>query len=101
MDLERALVNSENETVKFLISVLGTEKTLALIKTAGGSSLYLPTIETISREERNTQIYNEFINGATYRELHIKYGRSEKTIREIINNQIKCEGLRKCAKNNQ
>lgn len=91
MNFKYALENSENETVQLFISVLGTEKALALIMAAGGAQLYIPSIETISREERNTQIYQEFINGATYKELHIKYKCSEKTIREIVNNKLKCK----------
>lgn len=89
MNLERALLNSENEVVKLLINVIGTENTLALIKTAGGAPLYIPTIETISKEERNLNICNEFIQGATYKELSRKYGRTEKTIREVINSELK------------
>lgn len=89
MNLERAFLNSENETIKFLVNVLGVEKALALIKTAGGAPLYIPTIETISKEKRNLNICNEFIQGATYKELSRKYGRTEKTIREIINSELK------------
>jgi Mor family transcriptional regulator len=91
MDFESALANSENETVKLLVSVLGTEKALALIMAAGGAPVYIPSIKTITLEERNTQIYREFINGATYKELHIKYKLTEKSIREIINNKLKCK----------
>lgn len=89
MNLERTLINSENETIKLLVNVLGIEKALALIKTAGGAPLYIPTLETISKEERNLNICNEFMQGATYKELSRKYGRTEKTIREIINSELK------------
>lgn len=91
MNLERAIINSENETVKMFVNVLGVEKALALVKAAGGGQINIPSIDTISQEERNTQIYDEFINGATYKELHIKYKLTEKTIREIINNKLKCK----------
>ncbi len=87
MDLERAIANSENEVVKFLVSVLGTEMTLALIKSAGGGDLYIPLLETIIRDERDNQIYEEFASGMAYKKLSKKYGRSEKTIREIVNKQ--------------
>lgn len=87
MDLERAIANSENEVVQFLVSILGTEMTLSLIKSAGGGDLYIPLLETIIRDERDNQIYEEFISGATYKRLSIKYGRCEKTIREIVNAQ--------------
>lgn len=95
MDLERAIANSENEVVKFLVNVLGTEMTLALIKSAGGGNLYIPLLETIIRDERDNQIYEEFINGATYKKLSMKYRRCEKVIREIVNKQKKCAGSKK------
>jgi len=87
MNLERVLANSENETVKFLVAILGTANALALIKNAGGASIYIPSIETISKDERNAEIYRKYCEGATYWELRIKYNLSEKTVREIINNQ--------------
>ncbi len=89
MDFERVLVNSENETIQLFVSVLGTEKALALIKAAGGAQIYIPSIETIMKDERNKEIYMDFGKGATYSELRKKYGLSEKMIREIINNVLK------------
>ncbi len=89
MNLERAIINSENETVKMFVNVLGAEKALALVKIAGGAQIYIPSIDSISQEERNAQIYDEFIAGATYKELHLKYRLSEKRVREIVDIKLK------------
>ncbi len=85
MNLERALANSENEVIKLLVNVLGTGNALALVKMAGGTPLYIPTIETISKEERDSEIYQQYTEGATFKSLSRKYGHTKKTIREIVN----------------
>lgn len=62
--------------------LIGFENTMKLIKTFGGSEVYIPKLDSLQRDKRDAAICKEF-NGYNYRELAKKYTLSERQIREI------------------
>lgn len=65
---------------------LGAESFLKLIRLCGGTSLYLPKLDSLEREGRDRQIRALF-NGGNYRALAAQFRLSERQIRKILNGQ--------------
>lgn len=84
---------SDNEIVTELIDTIGLEHTQKLVNTFGGSQLYIPMIENIAKEYRNSEIYRDYKNGMNYHALSQKYNLSSVTIRKVV----KCEMERRKA----
>ncbi len=74
---------SISELFAQVIDEIGLDNALKIARIAGGGNLYVPMAETIERPMRDMRIQNEF-NGYNYRELALKYNKSESTIREIV-----------------
>ena len=75
----------KNELSEIFIQVIekiGLENAIKLAEIAGGGNLYIPKVDTIKRPEIETKIRSEF-NGYNFRELALKYNKSESTIRVI------------------
>lgn len=84
-DVKQIISECQNETVSELVQVLGIENTVRLIETFGGSQLYIPRLETLTKNEyRNSMICTDCMNGMSYRAVASKYGLSEMAIRKII-----------------
>jgi Mor family transcriptional regulator len=66
--------------------IIGMEKALELSKSAGGSSIYVPKINSLMRGIKHRAVRREF-TGANYRQLAQKYGYTEKWIRDIVNSK--------------
>ncbi len=69
---------------------IGIKNTLALAEIVGGTYIYFPKVDTITRPHRNKDIREEF-NGYNHRELAIKYNLTERWIKEICADLIKKE----------
>ena len=84
-DVKQIISECQNETVSELVQVLGIENTVRLIEVFGGSQLYIPRLETLTKNEyRNSMICTDCMNGMSYRAVASKYGLSEMAIRKII-----------------
>ena len=70
-----------------LAEIVGIEAYRKLVENYGGSSIYINKADTVTRSERNTEIWKNF-NGSNYRELAKQYGLSEPSIRRIINKKL-------------
>lgn len=66
-----------------LAETVGLEAYRKLVANYGGMSIYINKPETVLRDLRNAEIYENF-NGLNYRELAKKYHLSEKTVRGIV-----------------
>lgn len=84
-DVKQIISECQNGTVSELVQVLGVENTVRLIEVFGGSQIYIPKFNNLSREYRDSEIYKDFLSGISYSELRHKYKLSEKTIRAVIN----------------
>lgn len=78
------ILSSDNEIIMELVDTIGLEHTQKLVNTFGGSQLYIPMIENIAREYRNSEIYRDYKNGTTYHALSKKYNLSSMTIRNVV-----------------
>ena len=79
-----------DETMSFLVDVLGLDAAKKIIEIFGGDSIYVPKAESIIRTVRDRRIYKDFKQkNYSYRALGAKYHLSVPHIRVIINTQRK------------
>lgn len=78
------------EELFWLYELVGMERFLKIIDTAGGEFLYFPKRSSLERGLRRKAIAEEF-DGSNVRQLSRKYGLSERHIRTILHQ----EGRRK------
>jgi Mor family transcriptional regulator len=71
------------ESLRDIVDVIGMDSVKELIRLAGGSSLYIPNENSITKPVRN-KIIKESFNG-NYKELSRKFGISEVQVRNIVN----------------
>lgn len=66
-----------------IAETIGLEPTLKLVEARGGDGLYVPTVATVCRADRDRAIRAEF-NGASHRDLARKYDLTVVRIRTIV-----------------
>jgi Mor family transcriptional regulator len=71
-----------DEVIELLQDIFGVDGANKYIKNFAGETFYTP--KGIIVEQTHRKIREEFRNGASYRELKIKYGYTEQHIRRII-----------------
>ena len=95
-DVKQIISECQNGTVSELVQILGVENTVRLIEVFGGSQVYIPRLETLTRNEyRNSMICTDCMNGMSYRAVASKYGLSEIAIRKIVKKEGKQKDERK------
>lgn len=72
----------------WLYELVGLERFLKIIDTAGGEFLYFPKRSTLERNLRREAILTEF-DGTNLRQLARKYGLSERHVRSILQDDQK------------
>jgi Mor family transcriptional regulator len=70
-----------------LEELVGAEVAKRIVDYYSGTNVYYP--KRISLRLKHRQIRNEFNNGASYRELAVRYGYSEQYVREITKERDK------------
>lgn len=68
-----------------IADLIGMEMFIQLIKFYGGSTIYVPTENSILKPVRNQLIKRNF-NGSNYKQLSKEFKISEMQVRNIINN---------------
>ena len=71
------------EDLYWLYELVGLERFLKIIDTAGGEFLYFPKRSTLERDLRRQAILREY-DGTNLRQLARKYGLSERHVRSIL-----------------
>jgi Mor family transcriptional regulator len=71
------------EDLYWLYELVGLERFLKIIDTAGGEFLYFPKRSPLERDLRREAILREF-DGTNLRQLARKYGLSERHVRSIL-----------------
>ena len=71
--LEEVGIESLDEEPKKIAELVGMEGFRNLVRTFGGSSIYIPKVESLEKAVRDQRIRDEF-DGSNYRELAMKYG---------------------------
>jgi Mor family transcriptional regulator len=64
---------------------IGIQHTLEIAKLYQGTGMYLPRLDKTLNKIRDKKMRGEF-NGTNYKELAIKYGITERWVREILSN---------------
>lgn len=72
-----------SESYTALVEIVGEESALKLIKSVDGGMIYVPKHDTVTRQQRNENIRQDYLNGMTYLQLHYKYNLTERQIRKI------------------
>jgi Mor family transcriptional regulator len=73
---------NDNETFEQLTELVGEEGARRVAASFAGENLYIP--KGIVTAEQHKAIRQEFRDGATYRELGIKYGYTTEYIRKVV-----------------
>lgn len=73
-----------------LVSVIGFESFIKMCRHYGGTSIYIPTYESISRDFKYKMMLEELSkNNLSIKKLSAKYGISERTIYRLIQKKRK------------
>lgn len=76
------------EPYKTIAEEIGIENTVKLAGMYQGTPVYFPKFDNVISDIRNKKIRTEYNNGATYKELALKYGITERWVYEIVGNKI-------------
>ena len=72
----------KDDVYEELKDVIGPEAAKSLVESYAGTNIYFP--KRIVKKLRNRQIRKEFGDGASYRELALRHGLSERRVRGIL-----------------
>ena len=72
------------DSYKYIAELIGPEKAFVILKHFGGSTIYIPKIDSYTRHTRNLAIVEDYKSGLTYKQLASKHGLTCVTIRTII-----------------
>jgi Mor family transcriptional regulator len=67
-----------------IAETIGVDAAVALCEFAGGTQLYIPKLDNVTRLTRNKELCNEYINGKSFAQLAVAYNLTEYTVRGII-----------------
>jgi Mor family transcriptional regulator len=70
-----------------MAGTIGMEPMIKLVKSYGGTNIYIPTLKSFAKEAIHRHIANEFDGGGIER-LARKYGVSARTVYRILNRKI-------------
>ena len=86
--LDHVEMESLDEDQKKIAELVGMEGFRNLVRTFGGTSIYIPKVESLEKTVRDQRIREEF-DGSNYKELAMRYGRTETWIRSIVLDKIR------------
>lgn len=72
------------EGFQTVAAIVGYDKAVELSKQFGGTTIYIPTHKTTTRQSRNESIKKDHRSGHSYSQLSKKYSLSQVAIRNII-----------------
>lgn len=84
--LDHITVDELQKEQKDIAELIGLDEYKKLVEHYGGTSIYIYNTETLLRCNRNAEIRKLF-NGYNFKELALKFGLSERSIRMIIAQQ--------------
>lgn len=67
--------------------LIGMPAALELVNGFAGCQLYVPKLETLTRQQKNRRMYDEFMESGNYKRVAVKYGLSESRTRQIVNEE--------------
>lgn len=86
--MKEAIVEILPDSYKYIAELIGTENALVILKHFGGSTIYIPKIDSYNRHFRNLEIVDDYKSGLTYSQISIKYNLTSVSIRNIISSHL-------------
>ena len=86
--LDYVEMESLDEDQKKIAELVGMGGFRNLVRTFGGTSIYIPKVESLEKTVRDQRIREEF-DGSNYKELAMRYGLTETWIRSIVLDKIR------------
>lgn len=86
--LENVRLEDLEEEQQDVAGLIGLDNYKKLMAEYGGVSIYIPKADRLERLERNDRIKAEF-DGYNFRELAVKYGLTEVSIRSIVSEEVR------------
>lgn len=80
-------LNKLSEDQRELINCIGIESYYKLAQYYGGSQIYIARPNALDKLKRNGMIIKEFEDGASYKEIAVKYGLTTVWVRKIISGE--------------
>ncbi len=81
------IIDDLPDDIRNIAELIGLDACLKLVKTYSGEQIYFPKYDSITRKQRNRDIYDQFLSGKGYEELAHKYNLTVSSTREIINEE--------------
>ena len=81
--IEEIRIEDIDEQYRHIATQIGIKNFIQLIKMLGGTSWYIPKLDTVLSEARKRKIKREY-NNYNKKELALKYGVSERTVFDIV-----------------
>lgn len=81
----------QSQEQKQIACIIGIDAYIRLVKSFGGTSVYILKEDSLIKDIRDKNIRNEF-NGSNYMYLAKKYNLTDRTIREIVDNKRLLDG---------
>lgn len=75
----------KDEVYEELKDIVGPEAAKRMVESYAGTNIYYP--KRIVKKLRNQQIRKDFKDGASYLELTLRYGLSERHVRRIVSKE--------------
>lgn len=85
LDFDKVELSMLPEEYQQAAEVIGIDSFLKLCKHYGGTNLYIPKKDRVTRHIRDVQIKKDF-DGANYKEISRRYRLSESHVRKIVGN---------------
>lgn len=75
------------EEFRAVAGLIGMSAALALVDGFAGCQLYVPKLETLTRQQTYRRIYDDFQACGNYKRVAVKHGLSESRTRQIVNEE--------------
>lgn len=86
--LDKVKLEDLDQEQQEMAELIGLENYKKLMSEYGGMSIYIPKADRLERMERNDKIRTEF-DGYNFRELALKFGLTEVSIRSIVSDRVR------------
>lgn len=76
------------ESYQYIAELIGLKKAVLILEHFGGSTIYIPKIDSYNRHTRNMKIVDDYKSGKTYSQIAVKYNLTSVRIRSIISSHL-------------
>ena len=76
------------DSYKYIAELIGLEKAIVILKHFGGSTIYIPKIDSCNRYYRNKKIVDDYRSGLSYSQISTKYDLTSVSVRNIISSYL-------------